>query len=208
MEEIKELIELANKIQDKKLREKVIEFLKNPSLSHPEFKKYPKSKIKETKVYFSTPFGTSIREVYLHTIALTQICIKVAELIEENYGIKLNKDHLIAASLLHDLMKIFEWKIEDNLPKHTGISLDHSSLAIAELYHRNFPEHVIHIIAAHFGEQGPTRPRTAEAFIFHHLDSMLSLFESHLSPKEDKIPVIVIDEETLKSLKKERENDK
>ncbi len=204
---MEEFIKLANKIKDKKLREKVIDFIKDPSLTHEEFKKYGKTPVKKVRVLFSTPYGTSVREVYTHTLALANICIKVVDEIKKFYGIELNLDYLIAASLLHDLMKIYEWKIENGQPKHTGITLDHSFLAVAELYKRDFPEGVIHIIASHFGESGPTPPRTPEAFLFHHLDSMLSLFEAHLSPKNENLPVIVIDEKLLNKLNENSENE-
>jgi 7,8-dihydroneopterin 2',3'-cyclic phosphate phosphodiesterase len=204
--ETKELIELANKIQNKDLKKKVIEFLKDPSLTHPEFKKYPKTSVKKVKVYFSTPFGLALREVYTHTLALTNLCIEVAKIVKKFYNIDLNLDHLIAASLLHDIMKIYVWKVEGGEPKATGITLDHSYLAVAELYKRNFPEAVIHIIASHFGEQGPTPPKTPEAFLFHHLDSMLSLFEAHLHPvSRGSVPVLILDEKLLKELKEAKE---
>lgn len=202
---MEELIKIAKLIKDKKLREKVIEFIKNPELTHPQFTKYPKEKIEKVRVLFSTPQWTAIREIYTHTIALTIICTEVAKLIKKFYGIDLNLDYLIAASLLHDIMKIYEWKIEENQPKLTGIKLDHSFLAVAELYKREFPEEVIHIIASHFGESGPTPPKTPEAFLFHHLDSMLSLFEAHLSPKTQNVPVILINEKFLKELKEKDE---
>jgi 7,8-dihydroneopterin 2',3'-cyclic phosphate phosphodiesterase len=204
---MEEFIKLANKIKDEKLRKKVIDFIKNPNLTHEDFKKYGKNSVKEVRVLFSTPYGTALRDVYTHTLALTNICIRVTEEIKKFYGMELNLDHLIAASLLHDLMKIYEWKMEDNQPKHTGITLDHSFLAVAELYKRDFPEGVIHIIASHFGESGPTPPRTPEAFLFHHLDSMLSLFEANLSPKSENLPLVIIDEKLLKKLNENSENE-
>lgn len=202
---MKEFIELAKLIKDKDLRKKVVNFLKDFSLTHPEFKKYPKTPLKQVKVYFSAPSGLSLREVYVHTLALTNLCIEVAKIVEKFYGIKLNLDHLIAASLLHDTMKSFTWKVEDDEPKPTGVTLDHSQLAVAELYKKDFPEAVIHIIASHYGPQGPTPPRTPEAFLFHHLDSMLSLFEAHLQPvQKESVPVLIIDEKLLRGLKERK----
>jgi 7,8-dihydroneopterin 2',3'-cyclic phosphate phosphodiesterase len=110
-------------------------------------------------------------------------------------------DYLIAGALLHDIMKIFEWKVEGGEPKHTGILLDHSTLAVAELYHRGFPEGVIHIVASHFGEAGPTPPRNFEALILHHVDSLASMVEFHIStPREQPLQLLLIDEETIKKL--------
>jgi len=204
---MKQLIELAKKIKDAELRKKVIEFLKDPTLSHKEFKKYPRMKIEEASSMFtvSGPTGTATveRDVLNHTIALVDLCLKTADSFEKNYGISINRDYLVAAAILHDVPKIFEWKKGKQGLEHTGILLDHSMIGVAELYHRGFPEGVIHIIASHFGEGGPTPPRNFEALILHHLDSMISLAEFHLySSKQPQEPVqlLLLDEETIKKL--------
>ena len=49
-------------------------------------------------------------------------------------------------------------------------SLDHLSIATVELVRRGFPLELVHIVAAHHGEYGPTRPRTIEALICHLAD--------------------------------------
>jgi hypothetical protein len=78
-------------------------------------------------------------------------------------------------------------------------------LCVAELYHREFPEQVIHIVASHFGEGGPTPPRNFEALILHYVDTLFSLVEFYhqatdASTKASQIPLLVIDEETIKRL--------
>ncbi len=50
--------------------------------------------------------------------------------------------------------------------------LDHTMAGTSELYARGFPEKVLHIVASHFGENGPTPPQTMEALIFHTIDNM------------------------------------
>jgi|YelNatPaOPRAMG01_1025707.scaffolds.fasta_scaffold08235_8 7,8-dihydroneopterin 2',3'-cyclic phosphate phosphodiesterase len=197
------LIQLAEKIKDRELKKKVVEFLKNPELSHEEFKKYPREKIENVRTPFNVAgYGTVERgDLIRHTVSVTELCIKTAEDLEKNYGITINMDYLIAGALLHDIMKIFEWKIEGNEAKHTGILLDHSMLAVAELYHRGFPESVIHIIASHFGETGPTPPRNFEALILHHVDTLVSMIEFHLStPREQPVQLLLLDEDTVKKL--------
>jgi 7,8-dihydroneopterin 2',3'-cyclic phosphate phosphodiesterase len=208
---MQKLIELAQKIKDNELREKVVEFLRNPTLSHKEFKKYPKMKIEEAGSIFTvtTPSGSiSIeRDILNHTLALVDLCIKTADTLEKNYGIPLNRDFLIAAAILHDITKIFEWKREKQELEHTGILLDHTMLGVAELYHRGFPEGVIHIIASHFGETGPTPPRNFEALIFHHLDTLLSLTEFHLhgaKTQAQPVQLVLLDEETIKKIAGEK----
>lgn len=208
---MKRLIELAQKIKNEKLRKKVVEFIKNPRLMHKEFKKYPAMKLKEAKTLFSVggPQGmtTVERDVLNHTVALTELCSRVADTFEKNYGIPINRDYMIAAAILHDMMHLFEYKKTKAGIEHTGILLDHSMLAVAELYHRGFPESVIHVVASHFGEGGPTPPRSFEALIFHYLDTLLSLTEYHLyaaAAKPQQIPIVFLDEETIKKLSGEK----
>lgn len=202
MVSMKRLIELAEKVKNVELRKKVVEFIKNPSLSHKEFKKYPRMKIEEGKTVFSSPQGTGERDILNHTIALTELCIKTADIVEKNYGIPMDRDELIAAAILHDITHLFEYKKAKDGITHTGILLDHSMLGVAEFYHRGFPEKVIHIIASHFGESGPTPPRNFEALIFHHLDNMLSIVESHMhaATPQEAMQLVLFDEEVLKKI--------
>lgn len=207
---MKELINLAKKIEDRELRKKVVEFLRNPRLTSRNFQKYKPEKIKDAGSVFgvtgATPMIPVERDVLEHTIALTELCIKTANLVQKKYGIPLNKDELIAASILHDIMKIFEFKrTKEGGLEHTGVMLDHTMLAVAELYKRNFPENVIHIIAAHFGEAGPTPPRNFEALIFHYLDAMLSLVEYYQRGQLQQQsmlqrPQMILTEEELRKL--------
>ena len=209
---MKKLIELAQKIKDKELREKVVEFIKNPSLSNKSFSKYPRMKIEEAGTIFSGSPGAIVeRDILNHSVALADMCLKVADSIEKNYGIPLNRDHLIAAAVLHDIVHIYEYKKGKQGLEHTGILLDHSMLGVAELYHRGFPEEVIHIVASHFGETGPTPPRNFEALVFHHLDTLLAMTEFHLhGPKpQQPMQLILLDEDTLKKMSGEKtEHDK
>jgi 7,8-dihydroneopterin 2',3'-cyclic phosphate phosphodiesterase len=201
------LIELANKIKDEELRKKVVEFLKSPALSNRDFRKYPMMKIGEARTVFSAGAGAAPveRDVLSHTIALVELCESSAKTIKKIYGIPIDEDILIAAAILHDVMHLFEYKksATDGSMEHTGIMLDHTMLAVAELYHRGFPEPVIHIIASHFGEAGPTPPRSFEAVMLHHLDTMLAVTEYHLyaaTQPQQQIPIIFVDGDSIKKL--------
>ncbi len=178
---MKRLIKLAESIKDKELREKVLDILKNPRLSSKAFQKYTPEKIEKAASMFaigSSSLGPVERDVLNHTVTLTEFCIKAAELFREKYELKLNEDYLIAGALLHDIMKAFEFKRDEKGElEPTGIMLDHTMLGVAELYARGFPEEVIHIVASHFGEGGPTPPRSFEALTLHYLDSLISLVE-------------------------------
>lgn len=202
---MKKLLKLTERIEDKTLRKKVMDFLEDLRLSSKHFKKYPKEKLKDAGSLFVIPtsgLGPIERDIVNHTVVLTDLCIKTAENFKKNYGLKLNKDFLVAASILHDLMKVFEYRRDKKGElEPTGIMLDHSMLAVAELYHRDFPEEVIHIVASHFGESGPTPPRSFEAVIFHHLDALVSIVEYyHHGKKKIDQQIIFLTEEDLKRL--------
>jgi 7,8-dihydroneopterin 2',3'-cyclic phosphate phosphodiesterase len=208
---MQKLIELAQNIKDVELRKKVVEFLKDPRLSHKDFKKYPRMKIEEAGSVFTVggPSGSMSveRDVLNHTVALVNLCLNTAETLEKTFGMPINRDHLVAAAILHDITKIFEWKKGEQGFEHTGILLDHTMLGVAELYYRGFPEGVIHIIASHFGESGPTPPRNFEALILHHLDNMVSLVEFHLygsRQSQQPVQLVVLDDETLKKITGEK----
>ncbi|MEM5832448.1 MAG: HD domain-containing protein [Candidatus Aenigmatarchaeota archaeon] len=206
---IDKLLELAKRIEDEKLRKKVIELIKDPSLHHPDFQKYEKSNIDEVKTLFSVGGNIAVeREVLKHTISVTELCIEIARIVEKNFGLSVNKDVLIAAALIHDLMKIYEYKKGESGFEPTNIPLDHTALIISELYFRNFPEEVIHAVAAHAGNQGTVQPKTFEALILHYADSIMAILEYYYllstQPKQG-LPVLLLDEETLKKLKEEKQ---
>ncbi len=178
---MEKLLKLAERIKDRELREKVIGILKDPKLSNKNFQKYTPEKIEKAASVFavgSSNLGPVERDVLNHTVALTEFCIEASRIFKDKYGLQLNEDYLIAGALLHDLMKAFEFKRDDKGElEPTGIMLDHTMLGVAELYARGFPEEVIHIVASHFGEGGPTPPRSFEALVLHYLDSLVSLVE-------------------------------
>jgi len=178
------LLKLAEKIEDEELRKKVIDYLKDKKLKNPYFEKYKREDLNKAGSYFSVG-GSSVgpveRDVVHHTAVLTHLVIQAAKVIEAGYGIKLDMDSLIAASLCHDVMKSAEYNRDENGElEPTGISLDHTVLGTAELYARGFPEEVIHIVASHAGESGTTPPRSFEAILFHELDSLTSVIEYYV----------------------------
>lgn len=210
----KELIKLAKKIKDTELRKKVVEFIKNPKLTSKDFTKYKPEDLEKAGSIFvvsgPTSMGPIERDVLRHTIILTELVEIVADFVKEKFDIPLNKDYMIAAAILHDMMKIFEFRRDEKGElQHTGIMLDHTMLAVAEFYKRGLPEDVIHIIAAHAGEAGTTPPRSFEALIFHYLDSLVSLVEYYLYGKMQQMiaqqmvqegKVMAISEDELKKM--------
>jgi len=203
---MEKLIQLAQRIKGEKLRKMVVEFLKDPTLSNETFRKYPREKIEKAGAMFGASAGGVAveRDVLNHTIALVELCDRAADVLEKTYGIPLDRDSLVAAAILHDIAKMFEWKRGKLGLEHTGVLLDHTMLGVAELYSRGFPEEVVHIVAAHFGEHGPTPPRNFEALIMHHLDTMLSVVEFRMlapaAQADQAVQLLFLDDEAFKQL--------
>ncbi|ACX72006.1 metal dependent phosphohydrolase [Methanocaldococcus vulcanius M7] len=164
------LIKLAEQIKDEKLRKKVIEFLKNPKATHPE--------VVDTGISVEeSPASINWHHRYKgglieHTLSVAKLALKMADVFEDVYGVKINRDYLLAGALLHDIMKPYNYvKNEDGSFDHYDMfNLDHLTLAVAELYKRDFPMEVIKIIASHHGDHSPTRPNSIEAYIVHYAD--------------------------------------
>ncbi|MEM4529856.1 MAG: HD domain-containing protein [Candidatus Methanomethylicaceae archaeon] len=167
---MEELIKLAEEIKDNDLRNKVIELIKNPKPMLIDFK--------ESIEFEDSPASKRRHHSYekgliIHTLATTKIALALSNILEEVYGVKLNKDIIIAASLLHDIFKYITY-IQTNNGKFKrsklGERIDHLSLIIGELYLRKFPIEVIHAVIAHHGKASPIEPRTIEALIVHMAD--------------------------------------
>lgn len=128
--------------------------------------------------------------ILFHSISICNLAIKVAE----QYPF-LNRDYLIAGSLLHDLGKTIElsgcvattYTDEGKLLGHISIGAMMIDEAAKEL--NIVGEEVLilkHIILSHHGNPefgSPVQPKTCEAFVVHSLDdldSKLNILETSL----------------------------
>jgi 7,8-dihydroneopterin 2',3'-cyclic phosphate phosphodiesterase len=165
------LKKLVNKIIDKPLRRKTADLLDNPTFEL------------DGTVYSGMPLdvapaGKSHHHCYPggyveHIVSASKIALTLCDCVEEVYHGKVNRDLVIAGMLVHDLFKPPTYSINrDGSYGSTSLaeSLDHLSIATAELIRRKFPLQVVHIVASHHGEYGPIRPRTVEALICHLAD--------------------------------------
>jgi len=173
MTTLNELLKLADKIKNKELRKKVVDVLKHPALFHRGLaNEYNSVDIKEApaSVQFHHVYSGGLLE---HTYSVTLLSINFIEHMKKVYKTELDSDSLIAAALVHDIGKLWGFKKGENGNwESTDLSLDHTMLGTAELYARGFPEKVLHIVASHFGSEGPTPPQTMEAVIFHAIDNL------------------------------------
>ncbi len=167
----KKLKEFTNKIRNKSLRTKTIDLLENPTFKV-NGKTYSGIPLK------TAPAGKSHHHSYPggyieHVVSSTNIALAMCESVEKIYRGKVNRDHVIAGMLLHDIFKPATYSIYKNGGYgSTPLAdyMDHLSIATAELVRRGFPIEVVHVVAAHHGEYGPIRPKTVEALICHLAD--------------------------------------
>ncbi len=166
---VKDLLSLAEKIKDKDLRKKTVQVLKKPGLSNKEFS-YPADKLSEA---FAGP--ESYHHGYKgglveHTYNVTRLSMDMLKHLKRYE--KVDRDVLIAGSLLHDLGKLFEFQRVKEELQYSGSLLEHDRLWAAELYSRGFPEEVVHVVLAHRGKNGASEPKSMEALIVHHADTL------------------------------------
>ena len=169
---LSDIFDLAKKIEDVKLRKMTIDFLKNPVMTYKDLgKKYPPADLAvvPASIQFHHTYDKGLVE---HTYVVTKLAIDVAETFNKKYGVGLDMDALISGALLHDIGKLWGLKKGSSGWEPSGLMLDHTMAGTSELYARGFPEKVIHIVASHFGENGPTPPQTMEALIFHTVDNL------------------------------------
>ena len=182
---MKRLIELAKKIKDKSLREKTIKLLEDPQISNSEML-YAKSELKEIPAWVNAHHFYE-GGLLNHIVSVTENSISIAKNFEKAYEVRINYDNLIAGALLHDIMKVFILTKVGNQWGFTGCTIDHAVFAASELYARDFPEEVIHIVASHGGDLGAAgaNPKTKEALIVLYADMLDSAFENSIHPKQE-----------------------
>jgi len=167
-----QLEKLVNKIKDETLREKVAQFLENPTIEI------------DDKVYTGMPLdispaGISRHHSYPggfveHVVSTTEIALNLCNILERVYRGKVDKDLVVSGTILHDIFKPLTYRVEENgtyTSTPLAERLDHLTLIVSEMVRRKFPLDLIHIVCAHHGGQaGPIWPRTIEALVCHLAD--------------------------------------
>jgi putative nucleotidyltransferase with HDIG domain len=187
---MKDALALAEKMKDRKLRDKVVAMLKKPEAGNPEFV-YPAAPFDRIPAWaVGAHHGYDGGELD-HSVSVAKLALKLAEQFEEAYDIKINHDYLIAGALLHDIGKVFILKKEGGSWGFTGCQMDHADLGGQMLFAAGFPEEVVHIVASHGGDQGQAgaAPKTLEAMIVFHADVLDAAMESHVRPSAASLPL-------------------
>ena len=167
-----QLQKLVDKIKNKTLGEKLVQFLENPAVEI------------AGEVYTGMPLdispaGMSRHHSYPggfveHVVATTEIALDLCNIIEKIYQGEVDRDLVVSGAILHDIFKPLTYQKDENgaiRPTPLAERLDHLTLAVSEMIRRDFPLDLIHIVCAHHGgEAGPIWPRTIEALVCHLAD--------------------------------------
>ena len=171
-----------------KMLSKLSEFIS--LIQDSDLKKLTETIIEERKSAYTTyPAAVTVHHAYYggllyHSLSICAMAIKTCD----SYSF-LNRDYLIAGSLLHDIGKTKELSIataasyteEGNLLGHISIG----AMIVHEAGERlHLPQEkldvITHMILAHHGKLefgSPKTPMTAEAFVLHQLDELDSKLE-------------------------------
>jgi hypothetical protein len=168
-EQVLNLLPEISEIGDKNLRDKVI-------ACWSEAMAYRHWTIEELR---SIPFTLLAENVRIFFIEHVRTCARMALAIDkvqkESYGSRrtpVNRDHLLAGSLLADVGKLLEF---DKHPDGTvfksafGKNLRHPFSGVGLAFKHDLPPEVMHVIAVH-SKEGTGEKRSPEAIIFHHVD--------------------------------------
>ena len=163
---------VVNRIKDRSLREKVADFLDNPTI-----------KIGNTR-YSGLPLDRSPASISRHhnysggllehILASSQVALDLCAVVRKVYCGNVDSDLVLCGTILHDLFKPLTYvEKADGGYKTSPLAekIDHLTLIVSELIRRGFPMSVIHIVCAHHGyEAGPVGPHTVEALVCHLAD--------------------------------------
>jgi len=156
------------------------------SIKDPEIQRFLKEWFSDSsfkKEYFTATAAKTIHHAYIgglaeHSLETLKIALFLSELKKE-----VNRDIIIAGSLLHDIGKIKDYKLstrieitdDGKLFNHIilGFTMLNERLLVYEMNKRPWAKHLCHIILSHHGEldeHSPVLPSTMESAIIHYSD--------------------------------------
>ncbi|MFQ5894785.1 MAG: HD domain-containing protein [Nitrospinota bacterium] len=112
------------------------------------------------------------RPLLTHVRGVTRMAVALAQVAEELYGLRVNRDHLVAACLLHDASKPLEYAPgEDRQPakSHLGKSLQHGVYAAHKILQKRLPLDLAHLVVTHTHESN-VRTETVEGALLFYAD--------------------------------------
>ncbi len=168
-EQVLELLPEIEEIKDPTLREKVIACWEEAIA----YRNWTNDELR------SIPFTLLADNVQIHFIEHVRTCCRMAIAVdnvqEQMYGHRrtpVNRDYLVAGSLLADVGKLFEYDKKEGgtiYKSDYGKNIRHPFSGVGLAFKHGLPPEVMHIIAVH-SKEGAGEKRSPEAIIFHHVD--------------------------------------
>ncbi len=177
LELYREIKSLAESIRDERVRAITLELLDNPVITFTSVE--PLIKFYESPAaphkHHSYPGG-----LLEHTLSVALLSIEIARAREKVYGVRVDRDYVVAASILHDIFKYYQYRydsIVEGFRIRTDWFLAHDYAVVAELARRGAPDKLIRILAETHGNSPFT---TVESIIVHDADSIDASYASNL----------------------------
>ncbi len=173
-------IQVAEKIEDASIREATLSVLRDPRITFAKVE--PKITILESpgapRKHHAYPGG-----LIDHTYGVLELSLSIAESYSRVYGIEYDRDLVVAAALLHDIFKYYQYEpdpVAGGFRPRDDWYLSHDFAIVAELSHRGAPDKLIRAVAEVHG----TVPFTMiESEIVHHADATDAEFVGKMQEK-------------------------
>lgn len=116
-------------------------------------------------------YGYGNVTLYQHTRAVTKICMKSADILEGLHGLKINRDYLISAALLHDIDKYITITVDEEGNHIRNTRFPHGYIQAKIAQELGIPDEIAHAVLVHSRRRYTTnRPETLEAIILQDAD--------------------------------------
>lgn len=163
------LAAIAAGISDERVRALVLDMLERPRLSFTD--QQPRIGLEQSpaaprKHHFFTG------GLLVHTAGVAALALKIADYLEEVYGVRVDRDTVAAAAILHDIFKFYQYRpdeAEGGYRAREDWYLSHDYAVVAELAVRGAPDKLIRAVSeAH----GLAPFSTLEGLVVHLADSV------------------------------------
>ena len=166
-EHIKEMFPRISDIEDPEIREKVVSVWLE-AWTGSDF-----DRIEDAGQWEPIKETLTISNVE-HTNQVVECGIAMAEVVEREQGVKINKDTLIAAAILHDVDKLLIFHEASGTTTQMGSKLAHTAIGSHLALKAGLPLEIAHAIGSHSSNYSTISPRTPEAVILYHADHALT----------------------------------
>jgi len=146
-----QLIRRAEEIRDGDLRRVTLELLREPRISF--------TRVEPRIEFWESPAAPKKHHAYPgglldHTLGVTEIALQLIRVYEDVYGASVDHDLVVAASLLHDLFKYYQYErdpLTGGYRPRSDWYFSHDFAMVAELTVRGAPDRLVRAIAEAHG---------------------------------------------------------